>query len=110
VPAELHDRALLEIDKLDKIGVEGVAAQLVSIGVEAPGIAEQLAQLGDVTWDSATASPPPSWLDQGAFGDLLALRAALPGGSRHRLLYACIELYGTVVTSTTASVALHARA
>jgi len=78
VPAELHDRALLEIDKLDKIGVEGVAAQLVSIGVEAPGIADQLAQLGGATWESATASPPPAWLDQEAFGDLLSLRAALP--------------------------------
>ena len=78
VPAELHDRALLEIDKLDKIGVDGVAAQLASIGVDDPGIAAQLGQLGEATWDSATASPPPAWLDQDAFGDLLALRAALP--------------------------------
>ena len=78
VPAELTDRALVELDKLDKIGVEGVVAQLAALGVEGDDLAAQLGQLGEATWQSVTDAAPPAWLDREAFGDLLALRAALP--------------------------------
>jgi len=78
VPAELTDRALVELDKLDKIGVEGVVAQLAELGVEGDDLAAQLRQLGEATWQSVTDAAPPAWLDREAFDDLLALRAALP--------------------------------
>jgi histidyl-tRNA synthetase len=78
VPAELTDRALVELDKLDKIGVEGVVAQLAELGVEGDDLAAQLGQLGEATWQSVTDTAPPAWLDREAFDDLLALRAALP--------------------------------
>ena len=78
VPAELIDRALVELDKLDKIGVEGVVAQLAELGVEGDDLAAQLRQLGEATWQSVTDAAPPAWLDREAFDDLLALRAALP--------------------------------
>jgi histidyl-tRNA synthetase len=41
VPATLHDQALVAVDKLDKIGRDGVAAELVSRGIPSPA-AEQL--------------------------------------------------------------------
>jgi histidyl-tRNA synthetase len=74
VTGEQADRALITIDKLDKIGVTGVADELATLGIEQPGIAETLTLLPTLGWD---ASDEP-WLDAEAYADLQALRAAVP--------------------------------
>jgi len=79
VPAELRERALITIDKLDKIGTGGVAAELASLGVEQADVAGELEALTNAGWHLLDGVvPPPAWLDQEAYADLLALRAALP--------------------------------
>ena len=77
VAPELTERALITIDKLDKIGVEGVVTELGGLGIETDGVAETLHTLGGSGWD--LGADVPEWLDQAAFADLLALRAAMPG-------------------------------
>ena len=47
IPGELHDQALVAIDKLDKIGPEGVTAELVERGLAADAAAGALAAFGD---------------------------------------------------------------
>ncbi|WP_167138762.1 histidine--tRNA ligase [Diaminobutyricimonas sp. TR449] len=74
VPAELHERALIAIDKLDKIGVDGVAAELTELGVQTGGLADALETSG---WDLLDGAPP-AWLDTDAYQALLELRAAVP--------------------------------
>jgi histidyl-tRNA synthetase len=76
VAPELRERALITIDKLDKIGVDGVVTELGTLGIDTAGIAETLAAIGDAGW---TLDPGTPWLDATAYADLLALRAALPG-------------------------------
>lgn len=75
VPTELTDRALITLDKLDKIGVAGVVGELADLGVTTPDLDVALEQLAGASWSVEGAD----WLDADAFGDLLALRAALPG-------------------------------
>ena len=81
VPEELRERALITIDKLDKIGAGGVAAELRELGVVtgAADVATELEALTAADWhlDDGVV-PPPAWLDLDAYGDLLALRDALP--------------------------------
>ena len=77
VAAELTERALIVIDKLDKIGVDGVSAELQALGIDAPDLATLLTELGTGGW--ALGAGAPDWLDPAAFADLEALRAALPG-------------------------------
>ncbi|TFD24210.1 histidine--tRNA ligase [Cryobacterium sp. TMS1-13-1] len=82
VAAELTERALIVIDKLDKIGVDGVAAELGALGIDAPGLAALLTELGTGGWALGNGlfdGTVPAWLDPKAFADLAALRAALPG-------------------------------
>ncbi|WP_104082945.1 histidine--tRNA ligase [Cryobacterium sp. Y11] len=82
VAAELTERALIVIDKLDKIGVDGVATELGALGIDAPGLAALLTELGTGGWalgDDASGGSAPAWLDPAAFADLAALREALPG-------------------------------
>lgn len=81
VPEDLRERALITIDKLDKIGVGGVAAELRELGVITGGtdVAAELEALTAADWhlhDGVVR--PPAWLDREAYDDLLALRAALP--------------------------------
>lgn len=77
VPADLTERALITLDKLDKIGVAGVVTELAGLGLDTDGLAETLEGFGSVGWpDPADA---PAWLDEAAYADLTALRAALPG-------------------------------
>ena len=86
VPAELRERALITIDKLDKIGVGGVAAELAGLGVEQAEVAAELEALTAADWNlldrqasqTGHGDPPPAWLDREAYAELLALRAALP--------------------------------
>jgi len=74
VAPELAERALITIDKLDKIGVAGVVTELGGLGVETDGIAETLEGMPGLGWDAAA----PAWLDLAAYADLRALRDALP--------------------------------
>ncbi|MFM6973695.1 MAG: histidine--tRNA ligase [Agromyces sp.] len=82
VPAEAHGRVLITIDKLDKLGPTGVAEELASLDVaptfaDTSNIATTLTELGAADWSLLAAAP--SWLDQAAYQDLLAIRSALPG-------------------------------
>ena len=87
VSEELRERALITIDKLDKIGTTGVAAELrehgiVGDGAGVPDVAAELEALMAADWHLLDGVvPPPSWLDREAYADLLALRAALPGAA-----------------------------
>jgi histidyl-tRNA synthetase len=69
-------RALITIDKLDKIGVPGVVGELAELGVDTVGLDEAFAQLASAGWDLLV--DPPAWLDADAYRDLLVLRDALP--------------------------------
>lgn len=77
VPANLTERALITLDKLDKIGVDGVVAELAGLGVDTAGLADTLTGFADAGWPDPAAAP--AWLDPAAYADLTALRAALPG-------------------------------
>jgi len=94
VPAEQSERALITLDKLDKIGVDGVVAELATLGIDTTGVGETLRAIADAGWnlldgdangtDGAANgldgdADAPAWLDQASYRDLLALRAALPG-------------------------------
>ncbi|MCU1528017.1 MAG: histidyl-tRNA synthetase [Frondihabitans sp.] len=78
VPVERFDTALVIIDKLDKIGIDGVVTELADIGVPTDGLADQLRELESASWESVSGPVAPSWLDTAAFADLVALREALP--------------------------------
>ena len=79
VPAELHERALITIDKLDKIGVSGVAEELAGLGVDAASAAEILGSIQNAGWHLADDGEPPAWLDLDVYDELLAIRAAVTG-------------------------------
>lgn len=84
VPADLHERALITIDKLDKLGPDGVAAELAEHGISADGLADTLGTSGWSLLDSADPKGgPPAWLDADAYSDLLTLRDALPHVDLH---------------------------
>ncbi|TFD82720.1 histidine--tRNA ligase [Cryobacterium fucosi] len=74
VAPDLAERALITIDKLDKIGVSGVVTELGGLGVDTDGIAETLEAMPTLGWDAAA----PAWLDLAAYAELHALRDALP--------------------------------
>jgi histidyl-tRNA synthetase len=76
VAPELRERALITIDKLDKIGVDGVVTELGTLDIDTAGIAETLAAITSAGWN---LDADTDWLDATAYADLLALRAALPG-------------------------------
>jgi histidyl-tRNA synthetase len=80
VPAGQTERALITIDKLDKVGVDGVVDELSAQGIETVGVADALRDLVEAGWElHASDTPPPAWLATDAYADLLALRAAMPG-------------------------------
>ncbi|WP_210479439.1 histidine--tRNA ligase [Naasia sp. SYSU D00948] len=76
IPGHFGERALITIDKLDKVGVDGVVAELGELGVHTDGIAESLRAIESAGWQLEDA--PPEWLDVDAYRHLLDLRAALP--------------------------------
>ncbi|HET6825127.1 MAG TPA: histidine--tRNA ligase, partial [Amnibacterium sp.] len=76
VADEAAPRALITIDKLDKIGVPGVVGELAELGVDTAGLDDAFARLASAGWDLLV--DPPAWLDADAYRDLLALRDALP--------------------------------
>jgi histidyl-tRNA synthetase len=78
VPGALHNEALVALDKLDKIGPEGVAAELDARGVPREGAARLLAFFGAVSDASAHADANPSAFN----ADVLARLQALLAGAR----------------------------
>jgi len=71
------DRALITVDKLDKIGPDGVARELgETLDIAPEGLEDTIRALGEADWESVRGA---SWLDAEAFADLERLRAALPG-------------------------------
>ncbi|KQQ94437.1 histidine--tRNA ligase [Leifsonia sp. Leaf325] len=87
VPAEQHERALITIDKLDKIGVSGVVDELGSLGIATDGIADTLASIENAGWhlhdrqpsETGQSVPPPAWLDLEVYAELQAIRDAVTG-------------------------------
>jgi histidyl-tRNA synthetase len=89
IPAEQYERALIVIDKEDKIGVDGVIAELAELGLgDAALIAKVLPELnagaGD-GWSLLADSGAPAWLDVDAYNELLAIRDAV--GSAAQLVF-----------------------
>jgi histidyl-tRNA synthetase len=87
IPPESYERALITMDKEDKIGVEGVVAELNELGlgeshVIRPAL-EAATSLPDDGW--SLLDPPPEWLDLAAYNDLLAIRDAV--GDKARLIF-----------------------
>ena len=80
VPAAQSERALITIDKEDKIGVDGVVAELVALELLTPELAEQaradLGALADDGWN-LTGENAPAWLDPDAYAQLREIRDAV---------------------------------
>ena len=77
-----YERSMITIDKEDKIGVEGVVAELVALGLvsasAADVVAGSLSGLPDDGWNLDTgAVPPPAWLDTDAYRRLHEIRDAV---------------------------------
>ncbi|MFC4241981.1 histidine--tRNA ligase [Gryllotalpicola reticulitermitis] len=74
------ERALITIDKEDKIGADGVVAELVALELLAPERAEQaradLGEFADDGWN-LTGDNAPAWLDAEAYAQLTEIRAAV---------------------------------
>jgi histidyl-tRNA synthetase len=71
------DRALITVDKLDKIGPDGVAGELrETLDLHTDDLAGTIRALESADWESVRGA---DWLDAEAFADLERLRAALPG-------------------------------
>ena len=79
VPADRAEAAMITIDKLDKIGVDGVIAELGERGITTEGLPATFATLATAGW-SLLDGEPPAWLDVDAYRHLLAIREALPTG------------------------------
>jgi histidyl-tRNA synthetase len=76
VPATLQPPALITIDKLDKLGVDGVVDELVALGVaQARELFEALTADEDDSWSLLQS---PAFDGSPALDDLRALREALP--------------------------------
>ncbi|MGO1435197.1 MAG: histidine--tRNA ligase [Canibacter sp.] len=82
--AEDHERALIEIDKLDKIGAEGVERELEEISPEAAKIlGAYLAKVDPAGTDLTEAAMHkvlPDGVDQAAVQELASIAATLEGG------------------------------
>ena len=78
VAAASRDSVLVSLDKEDKIGVAGVAAELNELGLADPHrVTETLEQLKSLP-DDGWALGSPDWLDADAYADLLDIRVAMP--------------------------------
>lgn len=86
VDPEAHGRVLISLDKLDKLGVDGVADELAELSgsIDAPTLADRslvtstLADLATADWSLLERGPAPIWLDHVAFTELLSLRENVP--------------------------------
>jgi histidyl-tRNA synthetase len=82
-----YERALITIDKEDKIGVSGVVTELVELGLGDAAtmtpVLGSLTKLVDDGWGLLDSdNQAPEWLDADAYRDLLAIRAAVGEGVR----------------------------
>ncbi|HEY0249397.1 MAG TPA: histidine--tRNA ligase [Gryllotalpicola sp.] len=81
VAATNTDRALITIDKEDKIGVDGVVAELVALELLDEAVADRaradLRELPDDGWALDETAAPPAWLDLAAYAELTQIRAAV---------------------------------
>ena len=77
VPAAQQPAALIAIDKLDKIGIDGVVDELTALGVA--NASDLLTALAADDGDSWSLLPSPAFDGSPALDDLRALRDALPG-------------------------------
>jgi histidyl-tRNA synthetase len=84
IPDAHYERALITIDKEDKIGVEGVVKELVEQGLgDAAMLAPVLDGLSALAGDGwELLDSPPAWLDLDAYRDLLAIRDAADDTAR----------------------------
>ena len=84
IPDAHYERALITIDKEDKIGVEGVVKELVEQGlgdeVELALVLDSLSTLAGDGWELIDS--PPAWLDLDAYRELLAIRDAADDSAR----------------------------
>ena len=84
IPDASYERALITIDKEDKVGVGGVVKELVENGLGAATkltpVLEELSALADDGWKLLDA--PPAWLDLDAYRDLLAIQDAVDDSAR----------------------------
>jgi histidyl-tRNA synthetase len=90
IPESDYERALVVIDKEDKIGVTGVVKELAELGIGEENIIslmlpELVAKKGDGWSFLDHPDGAPTWLDVDAYRDLLAIRAAV--GDRARLVF-----------------------
>lgn len=81
VPTHLHDRVLIAIDKLDKVGIGGVLEELGELGIDTEAIAVVLRDSGDSADGWYFGDDTPDWLDADAYDSLLRLREAVPSAS-----------------------------
>jgi histidyl-tRNA synthetase len=80
IARENHERAMITIDKEDKIGVDGVVAELREYGItDSPAVGPTLqaaATLADDGW--SLLDEPPAWLDIDAYRTLRSIREGVP--------------------------------
>jgi histidyl-tRNA synthetase len=97
VPAPLHNEALVALDKLDKIGADGVARELAARGIPEAGATRLLEFFGAVAALAARADANPA----GFNADILArLEGALAGNRPEALadLRQIVQLVGATPT------------
>jgi histidyl-tRNA synthetase len=82
VPVHLHNEALVALDKLDKIGGDGVAEELRTRGVPASGAAMLMEFFASVTAAASTADADPNGFNR----EVLARLERLLQGSRAEAL------------------------
>jgi histidyl-tRNA synthetase len=92
IAPESHERALITIDKEDKIGVDGVVAELAEHGLGNERIIREvlpaLTPVGDGWALLDAVDDVPAWLDVDAYRDLIAIREALTvAGSDVKLVF-----------------------
>ena len=92
IPAALHGDALVALDKLDKIGVDGVASELATRGIDAAATTACLAFLGETTAPGVTADVV-----------LEKLRTLVGGHEGGRAAVADLETIVTLSAHTSAS-------
>lgn len=88
IPAESYVHALVVFDKEDKIGVEGVVAELRELGLgDSDLIARTLRAQSENAADGwSLLDSPPAWLDLDAYRELAFIRDAV--GDSRRLVFA----------------------
>jgi histidyl-tRNA synthetase len=99
VPAALHNDALVALDKLDKVGREGVSAELQSRGVPAAGAGMLLEFFASVSTAQTTADADPVGFNR----EVLMRLEGLLGGARPEPLAELGRIVNLVGASATGS-------